>query len=324
MAQSVKCPVCLSPYDAKCTASPHAGDQAWFHCEICGDYILTGAMAAILANRTAQEFPPIKRAALSHVLRRSWDQHQAPFMIQSYWFEDNVADFQLPTPAEQALNIIRLIGDGVRSSGTPLTRVGVAFYARVGAPSLESAMSLLQQLVAKGRVTASIAKQHPVAGVRVGDMDLTLDGWEVYEKEQRGAFAGRYGFIAMQFGDARVDEFINAMKPRIEELTRYRLERLDDRPEAGLIDNLLRLRIREAAFVIADLSHGNKGAYWEAGYAEGLGKPVIYICEKSAWDDPARRPHFDVNHQQTVMWTQTEPEDFVQRLQATIRYTLKL
>ena len=43
--------------------------------------------------------------------------------------------------------------------------------------------------------------------------------------------------------------------------------------------------IRDAKFVIADLTHDNNGAYWEAGYAEGLGKPVIYICEKetSPW-----------------------------------------
>ena len=38
--------------------------------------------------------------------------------------------------------------------------------------------------------------------------------------------------------------------------------------------------VRDAAFVISDLTHDNSGAYWEAGYAEGLGKPVIYICEE--------------------------------------------
>lgn len=97
MTQNVKCPICLSPYEAKCTASPHAGDQAWFHCDICGDYLLTGTMEAILVHRTAQQFPLIKRAALSHVLRRSWDQHQKPFMIHSGWFEDNFAGFQLPS-----------------------------------------------------------------------------------------------------------------------------------------------------------------------------------------------------------------------------------
>ena len=43
----------------------------------------------------------------------------------------------------------------------------------------------------------------------------------------------------------------------------------------------MRERIRDAAFVLVDLTHDNPGAYWEGGYAEGLGKPVIYICEAS-------------------------------------------
>ena len=59
----------------------------------------------------------------------------------------------------------------------------------------------------------------------------------------------------------------------------FELVKLDDTPAAGLIDNRMRAAIQAADFVVADLSHDNLGAYWEAGYAEGLGKPVIYKCE---------------------------------------------
>ena len=55
-------------------------------------------------------------------------------------------------------------------------------------------------------------------------------------------------------------------------------------PKAGLIDDRLRVEIRTSRFLIADLTHENAGAYWEAGFAEGLGKPVIYTCEKSKFD----------------------------------------
>jgi len=34
----------------------------------------------------------------------------------------------------------------------------------------------------------------------------------------------------------------------------------------------------------------NPGAYWEAGYAEGLGKPVIYTCEEAKFVEAS---HFD-------------------------------
>jgi nucleoside 2-deoxyribosyltransferase len=60
--------------------------------------------------------------------------------------------------------------------------------------------------------------------------------------------------------------------------TGFILRRLDDEPKAGLIDDRMRAEIQASRFVIVDLTHMNRGAYWEAGYAEGLGKPVIYTC----------------------------------------------
>jgi nucleoside 2-deoxyribosyltransferase len=49
--------------------------------------------------------------------------------------------------------------------------------------------------------------------------------------------------------------------------------------------------------VAADLSDDNAGAYWEAGFAEGLGKPVIYICREGV------NTHFDTDHRRTVRWS---------------------
>src|SRR3546814_372746 len=91
---------------------------------------------------------------------------------------------------------------------------------------------------------------------------------------------------------------------------------------AGIIDNIMRSQIRDAAFVIVDLTHDNSGAYWEAGYAEGLGKPVIYICEKAKFDKA--KTHFDTNHCTTVVWTREKGEEFRAELIATLRRSLNL
>ena len=89
----------------------------------------------------------------------------------------------------------------------------------------------------------------------------------------------------------------------------------------GIIDNIMRVQIRAAKFVIADiLTHDNRGAYWEAGYAEGLGKPVIYICEKGKFDK--EKTHFDTNHCTTVPWSRGDDEGFRQQLTATLRRSL--
>ncbi len=42
----------------------------------------------------------------------------------------------------------------------------------------------------------------------------------------------------------------------------------------------------------------------------------------SVFDDEKKRPHFDTNHCQTVVWEEENPEECVRQLKATIRVTL--
>jgi nucleoside 2-deoxyribosyltransferase len=72
--------------------------------------------------------------------------------------------------------------------------------------------------------------------------------------------------------------------------------------------------------LIADLTHANNGAYWEAGYAEGLGKPVIYRCNRAVFE--RERTHFDTNHHLTVIWDPAAPTEAAEQLKATIGATL--
>lgn len=99
------------------------------------------------------------------------------------------------------------------------------------------------------------------------------------------------------------------------------MKRLNENQPAGLIDDHLRVEIKRARFLIADLTHANNGAYWEAGYAEGLGKTVIYTCEQQVFDDRAQGTHFDTNHHLTVKWNPENPDMAVESLKATIRAT---
>ena len=84
----------------------------------------------------------------------------------------------------------------------------------------------------------------------------------------------------------------------------------------------MRIEAWDAKFVLVDLTHDNNGAYWEAGYAEGLGKPVISLCEQGYFD--AKKTHFDTNHCTTFPWSRNDDEDFRSRLTATLRRSLNL
>src|SRR5207245_2489747 len=89
------------------------------------------------------------------------------------------------------------------------------------------------------------------------------------------------------------------------------------RPSSGLIDNRMRVDIRTAKFLVCDLTDENRGAYWEAGFAEGTGKPVFYTCEGKKFDSV--RPHFDTEHLFTVKWDLADPTSAAEELKAAIR-----
>jgi hypothetical protein len=67
------------------------------------------------------------------------------------------------------------------------------------------------------------------------------------------------------------------------------VKRVKDVPgDYKITDRIIRM-IREAHFIVADLTHERPNVYFEIGYARGLGKTVITIARK---DTPI---HFDVN-----------------------------
>jgi hypothetical protein len=102
---------------------------------------------------------------------------------------------------------------------------------------------------------------------------------------------------------------------------RDRLRILTDPQDAGLIDDKIRAGLLAARFVISDLTGGSHGAYWEAGFGEGRGIPVIYMCEKAEWTK--NKTHFDTNHMATIIWDGSDLKKAQEDLVAIIRATLR-
>ena len=326
---SEKCPVCTQT-GAKLAAMPERCATA-VDCPTC-TYFWVDERASDdclhpLGGRTPELSKP-RRALLSHLLRSGKEVPTIDTKIGgrpvvplvSYEFIDKLLDdeFELPNPLEQSRKLLRLIGDLERELGEP-TKTHPYFAAEIGAPGMDYVVQYIEELRVSGLLNDKL-KITPNNSAAMF-LSLTLEGWKEWTEIGRGHRAGDRGFIAMQFGDKKLDAFVeDVIKPGVQAKLGLVVERVDDNPEAGVIDNRMRQLIQDAAFVIADLTHGNNGAYWEAGYAEGLGKPVIYLCEQSAFD--AKKPHFDVNHSMTVMWSQDTPDETIDLLTATIRNSI--
>ncbi len=150
---------------------------------------------------------------------------------------------------------------------------------------------------------------------------LTLAGWERYAALKKSNIESRTAFMAMKFGDLELNRVVDeCFRPAVRRAG-FELRVVTDQQRAGSIDDQIRAAILASRFVISDLTHGSPGAYWEAGFGEGLGLPVIYTCEKSVWDRD--KTHFDTNHLLTIVWESTDLKNAEDALTATIRATLR-
>jgi nucleoside 2-deoxyribosyltransferase len=96
----------------------------------------------------------------------------------------------------------------------------------------------------------------------------------------------------------------------------YRVTRVDLQEHNDFIMDQVLGDIRLAPFVIADFTGNRGGVYLEAGFARGLGTPVIHTCSESDFNDA----HFDIQQINTIRWVQ--PEDVLDRLFHRIRGTI--
>jgi hypothetical protein len=173
--------------------------------------------------------------------------------------------------------------------------------------------------------TAAFLRTQGLLAGEVSDVDsqrvrLTPQGWRRVDELKRAHISSRYAFFARQFYNPDLDRLFEACLRQAVLETGYELRTVTQR--AGLIDAVIEDEIRRCRFVVADLSNKNDGAYWEAGFAEGLGKPVIYICRSVDEQGAQITTHFDANHRHTVKWDLAASEDFATRLKAVIRNTL--
>lgn len=126
-------------------------------------------------------------------------------------------------------------------------------------------------------------------------VEITPKGWAKYDEFTCGGRDENPVFVAMWFGgkdrkEQLWERYNNTFVPAIENAG-YVAKRADEIEHNGYIMDAVFDSIRQAPFVVADLTDGNEGVYFEAGYAKGLGTDVIYCCP----EEPNWTPHFDVS-----------------------------
>lgn len=141
---------------------------------------------------------------------------------------------------------------------------------------------------------------------------LSASGLSRVEKLQANVSNSKTVLVAMQFGE-ETKPLREAIRQGIRS-SQYVAIFIDEVEHNDFITPELLKYIRDSKFVVVELTHRNNGAYFEEGYAMGLGKPVIQLCKRGV------TLHFDIAQKNTIIWETEEeiPERLRKRILATI------
>lgn len=141
---------------------------------------------------------------------------------------------------------------------------------------------------------------------------LQPKGFNRLDEIQRSKAKGNNALVAMQFGD-ETRKLRECIRQGITDAG-YNAIFIDEVEHNDFITPEIMKYIKDSKFVVADLTHQNNGAYFEEGFAMGLGKPVIQLCKNGV------KLHFDIAQKNTIMWEKEEeiPLRLMNRIKATI------
>jgi hypothetical protein len=302
------CPVC----GMQANRSPNEqGDRV--DCSQCGDFekrysLQNNGFGSPITDQRL-------RALASHLIRQMQSSPSRPVLGREFF--DSLHHRALPTPIEAMDNLLVLVASKVAGQpgltcrfnyedGEVISSIGVCTGSDVG--------WVTRSLKELGLVGGS-------AAINSATLNLTARGWDRFSQLVSAKISSRYAFFARKFDNPELDiAFKDCLYPAVK-ATGYELRPATQK--AGPVDAIIEDEIRRCRFLIADLSDDNLGAYWEAGFAEGLGKPVIYVCrDKDPKTGAPKKTHFDTDHRHTVRWSLDSLDETSTRLKAVIRNTL--
>jgi hypothetical protein len=305
---SGNCTVCTSPANI---LRIRFGVGEVVDCQRCGDFQVSQAAA----HDAGLPFTnPKKQALASHTIRKM-QTPAAPRPFLTTEFFHALESRTLPTPIEASDNLILWLAE--KADGRPGAELEVIYSV----PKLLSTIGVVGEEDVRW-ILGSLTSLGLISGIYLASWSghLTAAGWNRFEELKRAHVASKFAFFARKFDNPDLDRLFDACLRKAVEETGYELRTATQR--AGLIDAVIEDEIRRCRFVVADLSDDNAGAYWEAGFAEGLGRDVIYICRATDPSGAQKETHFDAGHRQTVRWDLAAPDRTAADLKAVIRNTL--
>lgn len=330
--KTISCPVCGT------TTPCHVNydrDLVFYRCPVCGKYQL-GAywqernhfdmnhLAAFLAHNAYASADDFEQRYYTTVSKEICDELQKEGRGHPVHIDSEIVEAWYPKSFSEKVDHILLyisnhaphLGQTVHFSAEQL--YSFLFIDRYELSSGKAVLRSDDDLQQEGNfMLRCLTEQGYIEnylGLRCNDtppITLMPSAYARIDEIQRNTANGKNVLVAMSFNNT--EKLREAIRKGIHSAG-YIAIFIDEVQHNELITPELLKHIKDSKFVVVDLTHQNNGAYFEEGYAMGLGKPVIQLCKRGV------QLHFDIAQKNTIMWATEDdiPGLLQKRIAATI------
>jgi nucleoside 2-deoxyribosyltransferase len=286
MDESRFCWICRGEFVAPC---PESNDIATIDCRTCGLYTISGSLRA-----SNFPLPDGERYRFSFWCKQRQLEHREPATLTAHSVGAITA--QLPNPPTHAKADLLL-----RSLTLLYPTPGALFRIDTWrerslaccATEVEDEMSFFIRLLVDRKYLAEDPHSSP------GRFSITGNGWERAAKlAEQSTAASKTAFVAMWFSPDMLELWETAFKPAIKRAG-FDPRLANDPQHNEQIDARIVADLKQCRFLVADVTGARTGVYFEAGFALGEKKPVIWTCQNRRQSDM----HFDTRQYNHILWS---------------------
>ncbi len=282
-------------------------------CPACGKFIWNDMRDLFLNGLSIKEKAKVYKIqfALRSISENALGKRDNSF-FPPYSNDDlkKLLDQKEPTVQEKLGLLLKHLGSITEHPGQTVEFDCKYDYPIVCARNAEEVMFYFDSLAEQEWLTS----EPPFVNHTLPRFTVTANGWHELSRIGQLGVESSNAFIAMSFHPSR-DPFETAISAAVR-AAGYLPVRVDQVEHVNRIDDEILARIRSSKFLISDFSLQRNGVYFEAGFMLGLGRPVIWVCEK----DDLKNVHFDARQYNTIDYL--NEDDLRTRLQFRIEAIL--
>ena len=306
MSRYVKCILCEK--DTKKPSDVFTAEEYRLECDTCGIYVTNH-----FEDYYFKEMSEDDRAMLSAYTRELFDNNYDPPKLHTLLKEG-----QIKRIVERYKNktVYDKLGKLILHAERKSDYFGKLFEISIGRdyPISYSKNTKEFKNIIDQAVEAMFLDEKILSNTEA-EYKLTWKGWQHLDEIKKIGPLSKKCFVAMSCNEDLRKIYEEGIKIAVKE-TGYEPIFIEREEHNEKICDLIIAEIRSSKFLIADVTEQRQNVYYEAGFAHGLNRNVIWTCKS----DEIKDAHFNTRQYNHIVWEDAEDlkKKLIQRIKATI------